>query len=153
MTSWISPCAERMAAWKASSKRSSNFSGVARRDPRYPDSMRGLLGVAISFAVCLLAASLPGCKPSDDGESFVPGLCEIMTLTQMRHLKLWFAGEAENWDLAAYETDELVEGFEDIVHFHPTHKMSPVPLTQIVPQFTNEPVRALRSAIEHRDRA
>jgi hypothetical protein len=71
----------------------------------------------------------------------------------MRHLKLWFAGEAENWDLAAYETDELVEGFEDIVRFHPTHKMSPVPLRQIVPQFTDEPVRALRSAIEHRDQA
>ena len=73
-----------------------------------------------------------------------------MSLTQMRHLKLWFAGQAENWDLAAYETDELAEGFADVVRFHPTHKGSPTPLTQLVPEFTDGPIEALRSAIGQR---
>jgi hypothetical protein len=44
----------------------------------------------------------------------VPGLGEIMTLQQLRHIKLWFAGRAGNWPLADYEVDELNEGFEDV---------------------------------------
>jgi len=34
--------------------------------------------------------------------SFAPGLGEIMGLNQIRHDKLWFAGENANWPLAAY---------------------------------------------------
>jgi len=41
--------------------------------------------------------------------AYTPGLGEIMTLQQMRHLKLWYAGQAGNWDLALYEVDELGE--------------------------------------------
>jgi hypothetical protein len=37
-----------------------------------------------------------------------------MSLQQMRHTKLWFAGNARNWDLAGYEFDELKEGFENV---------------------------------------
>ena len=44
----------------------------------------------------------------------VPGLGEIMTLQQLRHIKLWFAGRAGNWPLADYEVGELNEGFEDV---------------------------------------
>ena len=58
-------------------------------------------------------------------EAYAPGLGEIMTLQQMRHTKLWLAGEAGNWDLAAYEIKELGEGFDDVVKFHPTHEESP----------------------------
>ena len=43
-----------------------------------------------------------------------PGLGEIMTLQQLRHIKLWFAGRARNWPLADYELGELNEGFEDV---------------------------------------
>jgi hypothetical protein len=45
-------------------------------------------------------------------EPYTPGLGEIMSLQQMRHAKLWFAGQAENWELADYEIDELGEGFD-----------------------------------------
>jgi hypothetical protein len=69
----------------------------------------------------------------------------------MRHLKLWFAARAENWALASYETDELEEGFGDVVQFHPTHKASPLPLSQLIPEFTAGPIEALRSAIERRN--
>src|SRR5438105_109836 len=64
--------------------------------------------------------------PSSTNEAYAPGLGEIMTLQQMRHVKLWLAGEAANWDLAAYEIKELGEGFDDAVKFHPTHEESPV---------------------------
>jgi hypothetical protein len=107
----------------------------------------------ISIVVCVLSAFLPSCRSANRDEPYVPGLGEIMSLTQMRHLKLWFAGQAENWELAAYETDELSEGFADVVQFHPTHEGSPVPLSRLVPEFTTGPLEALQSAIERRDLA
>lgn len=106
---------------------------------------------ATAVAVCLVSSLLPSCQSAGHVESYVPGLGEIMSLTQMRHLKLWFAGQAENWPLAAYETDELEEGFSDVVQFHPTHHGSPVALSQLVPELTTGPIAALRSAIERRD--
>jgi hypothetical protein len=118
-----------------------------------------------SMAVFLASCASPGGAQSKaagspepsaatgTAEPYVPGLGEIMSLTQMRHLKLWFAGQAENWELASYETDELEEGFADVVRFHPTHKSSPEPLTRLVPEFTEGPIEALRSAIAQRDLA
>jgi cytochrome c556 len=47
-------------------------------------------------------------------EDAMPGLGEIMTLQQLRHIKLWFAGRAGNWPLADYEVGELGEGFDDV---------------------------------------
>lgn len=105
----------------------------------------------VSVALCLLSSLLPSCRPAHHGDSYEPGLGEIMSLTQMRHLKLWFAGQAENWALASYETDELEEGFSDAVRFHPAHKASPDPLSQLIPEFTAGPIEALRAAIDRRD--
>jgi hypothetical protein len=82
---------------------------------------------------------------------YTPGLGEIMSLQQMRHGKLWFAGQATNWELAAYELDELEEGFADAAQFHPTHKSSPQPLTTAIPTYIDAPVKELRSAIEAKD--
>lgn len=76
-----------------------------------------------------------------------------MTFTQIRHIKLWFAGEAANWPLASYELDELEEGFADVVRFHPTHEGAPQPLTAMVPEFTAPSLRALRAAVDARDAA
>ena len=106
----------------------------------------------LAAGVCLAAwlavagaCAKPGAAPAD--EAYAPGLGEIMAATQMRHLKLWFAGRAGNWRLASYEVDELEEGFADAVRFHPEHKQSPRPLTELVPEFTAGPVAALRAAI------
>jgi hypothetical protein len=51
---------------------------------------------------------------------YVPGLGEIMSQIAMRHIKLWYAGTVQNWELAAYEIHELKEGFDDAGEFHPT---------------------------------
>ena len=52
--------------------------------------------------------------PPAASEPYRPGLGEIMALQQMRHIKLWFAGRANNWPLADYEIGELNEGFDDV---------------------------------------
>lgn len=107
---------------------------------------------SIAFAFVLGAASAfaTACHTSPKG-GYLPGLGEIMTLTQMRHIKLWFAGRAENWRLADYELDELEEGFSDAARFHPTHKSSPRPLTELVPEFMAPPLGELRAAVRERD--
>src|ERR1700689_4177434 len=65
---------------------------------------------AVLIGMALLAVPAASAQDSPAG----PGLGEIMTLQQLRHIKLWFAGRAGNWPLADYEVDELNEGFEDV---------------------------------------
>jgi len=106
--------------------------------------------VATSVAVALA----PGCgRQAAPGasEAYVPGLGEMMTLQQMRHVKLWLAGDAGNWELAAYELDELGEGFDDIVKFHPTHKESPVAPKDAIPRMIPGPIKDLRAAVDSKD--
>jgi hypothetical protein len=115
--------------------------------------MKGFAIVAL--AICLpLAAhaqqnqpSAPSPKPQ---EPFTPGLGEIMTLQQMRHLKLWFAGEAGNWPLAGYELDELKEGFEDVVKYFPTKDN--VPTGTMATAVIDKEVAELSKAIEAKDK-
>jgi hypothetical protein len=84
-------------------------------------------------------------------EPYTPGLGEIMTLQQMRHSKLWWAGQAANWELAAYEIKELGEGFDDIVTYHPTHEESPVAPKDAIPRMITAPIADLRDVIGKRD--
>jgi hypothetical protein len=112
--------------------------------------VHALLALIVLYVCFGLAACSGHNNPTP---TYAPGLGEIMTFTQMRHAKLWLAGEAENWELASYETDELEEGFHDAVTFHPTHKDAPLPLSEVLPAMTDAPVAALRAAIGKRDKA
>ncbi len=73
-----------------------------------------------------------------------PGLGEIMTLQQLRHLKLWFAGHGGNWPLADYELDELGEGFDDV---------SKIVGGDTVDKQVGAPMKALEKAVEDKNRA
>ena len=108
--------------------------------------------------LCLAVASIlavAGCgqPPPAAVEPFAPGLGELMSLQQMRHTKLWFAGQAGNWPLASYEIEELGEGFDDIVRFHPTHKDSPVAPKDAIPRMVIAPLADLRRAADKGDAA
>jgi hypothetical protein len=102
----------------------------------------------VMFAAVTVAMTACGRQPPP----YTPGFGEIMTLTQMRHAKLWLAGDAGNWPLAAYELDELKEGFDDLVAYHPTHKDAPVPIAQIVPKMMSAPLKDLEEAVGAKDR-
>ena len=76
---------------------------------------------AALLAALVLAARLACAQDSgkqEDGSAEdaagVPRLSEIMVRQQMRHIKLWFAGDARNWPLADYEIDQLKDGFDDV---------------------------------------
>jgi len=106
------------------------------------------------MVIIIAATGFAAAAPVASAESgYIPGLGEFMTATQMRHAKLWFAGQARNWPLAAYELDEIQEGFEDIVKYHPVHQGSPVPVKEILPRLTALPLARLRTAIGSEDNA
>jgi hypothetical protein len=105
----------------------------------------------------IVFCALLGCKrqgppaPAAAEPVYTPGLGEIMTLTQMRHTKLWFAGQAGNWPLASYEVDELKEGLEDAVNFHPAHKDSPLPIPDLIDKIMTLPIRKLGESVAAKD--
>ena len=53
-----------------------------------------------------LLAPAQDLKPSN-GNEYLPRLGDIMSAAQTRHQKLWFAGKAQNWQLAAFELRQL----------------------------------------------
>ena len=101
----------------------------------------------VVISCCLIVAS--ACSR----DAYVPGFGEIMSLQQMRHTKLWFAGQAGNWPLAEYEVEELGEGFDDVVKYNPTHKDSPVSPRDAMPRMVTGPLDDLRRAVEKHDAA
>lgn len=103
--------------------------------------MKRLFTLALTiplFAAVAASAQNPG-EPAGN----LPGLGEIMTLQQLRHIKLWFAGRAGNWALADYEMGELNEGFEDV------NKLLG---GDTVDKMVGDPIKALQKAIEDKNR-
>ena len=45
---------------------------------------------------------------------YQPGLGEFMSSIQVHHAKLWFAGKEENWKLAEFEIEEIMESIEAV---------------------------------------
>ncbi len=70
----------------------------------------------LAAALAVLAANpacadeVPYARPNSSGppptEPMIT-LGDIMELTEMRHIKLWFAARSENWDLAGYELNRI----------------------------------------------
>ena len=82
--------------------------------------------------------------------AYHPELGEQMLGIQIRHARLWFAGEAQNWNLAAFELQELKEAFDAVVEQNPDHAIfQPQRLADILPAMTKGPITALRDSIDH----
>jgi hypothetical protein len=77
-------------------------------------------------------------------EQYVPRLGDIMNAIQSRHVKLWFAGKALNWELAAYELRQLKAGLLEAAVIYPG-----IPVTNVTTM--SRPVQAIADAIEARD--
>jgi len=120
-------------------------------------------------ALFLLAAISATAAPADDKaeiaalkkqlaelakSAYHPELGEQMLGLQIRHARLWFAGEAQNWLLAAFELQELKEAFDAVVEQNPEHAtFQPQRLADVLPAMTKAPVLALRDAIDHGSKA
>ena len=75
-------------------------------------SLLGLIGAAT-----LLTSfnATPGRAEEAKSNRYLPHLADLMNeAMQVRHTKLWFAGHAENWALAAFEVKKIKETIDEI---------------------------------------
>ena|SRR6202048_4349523 len=105
----------------------------------------------VTVVVVALSASVMFAAAQPAKESYEPGLGEFMTATQLCHAKLWFAGKQNNWDLAAYEIDEIKEGLEDAARLHPT--FDGVPVAEMIKTIIDPRIEELEKAVRAKSSA
>src|SRR3569623_1950740 len=72
---------------------------------------------------------------------------------QIRHARLWAAGEGGDWLLAQFQLSELNEALDDAVEQNPDHAaLQPQRLAEVLPMMMKPAISRLRDAIDHHDR-
>ncbi len=79
--------------------------------------------------------------PSED---YIPHLVDIMSAIQARHVKLWYAGKAANWDLAAFELRELKAGLAKAARLY-----AGIPVSDVTTMAA--PLQSVEDAIKAKD--
>jgi hypothetical protein len=115
--------------------------------------------IALALVALLLPLAVPAHaqKPGHpEGppavKNYVPGLEQFMTFIQGEHAKLWYAGKAGNWPLAAYELGEIKEVMSDVQDVVPTFR--DLPLADMLDAVITGEIAQLEKAIDaHDDKA
>ena len=83
-----------------------------------------------------------------------PELGQQMLNLQIRHARLWSAGDKRNWLLAQFELAELNEALDDVVARNGDHAaLQPQRLADVLPAMMTPALVELRAAIDAGDRA
>jgi hypothetical protein len=125
--------------------------------------LAGSLAVSASVAAIAMAApapTAPAATPPAAGRGPAPGapamevlefkplFDDLMTmLIQPRHIKLWAAGQQQNWTLAAFELNELRTAFDRIAATIPKYGPQNVNLGPTFISMMSSPIMAINSAI------
>ena len=88
--------------------------------------MKSLVKITLLSVIFLIGS----CRPQPDhtallqtridslemklAKTYRPGFGEFMGYIQIHHVKLWFAGQESNWELADFELHEIMETMEGI---------------------------------------
>jgi hypothetical protein len=101
---------------------------------------------AVMVAALAVGMSFPMLAGGEPLEQYLPSLSDIMVATQLRHFKLWYAGNLTNWRLANYELGQIKASFQDVMRLYPN---------SLVANMTTmtQPAEEIRKAIEAKDRA
>lgn len=101
-----------------------------------------LAGVTIPcLASLVLAQSGAPTAPSAD---YIPRLGDIMSAIQARHVKLYYASKAGNWDLAAYEARQLKGGLIEAARLY-----AGIPVSNVTTMA--QPMQSVDDAIAAKD--
>jgi hypothetical protein len=111
--------------------------------------MKKILAPLALLLFCLQPTRLWGQQLAQP--AYKPELIEFMIFTQIRHAKLWFAGNAGNWELADYEIDELKEVLENAAKHVPDYKG--VPVGKMIESIAVAPIEEVAKAVKAKDRA
>ncbi len=97
-----------------------------------------VLPVLIPFAIVK-----SGAQDNENGRHILR-LADIMSGTQLRHMKLWFAGQSSNWELAAYELRQFRASLIEAASLYPG-----IPVTNVTTMA--DPIEAVAGAIQAKD--
>jgi len=113
--------------------------------------MKRIILIASFAATAAIAAVAP--QPLDaqqpqpgSANAYLPVLAEIMSGTQLRHLKLAYSGKVKNWQLADYELGRIQQSFADAAQLYPVFKN--IPLAELIKSESEPPLADLRKAID-----
>jgi len=103
------------------------------------------VAVAAAVAPAIAADTVPyAYRPPAAGETYAPGLGDIMGTIQWRHLKLSYAANLKNWDLASYELGQIQESLISAARLYQN-----IPVEQI--GMIQQPLIALADAIKNKN--
>ena len=96
-------------------------------------------------AVIVIVGGFSSSSVAEEQNASSPTLADLMTLTQLRHFKLWYAQRLDNWDLAAYELGQFETTIARIVKLYPT--TSSIAQANLIHEKTDPAMSDLRQAI------
>ena len=88
-------------------------------------------------------------QPERTNSSYVPDLGDLMGATQLRHIKLSFAGNLKNWELASYEVAQIRKTLEAAAKFYP--EFQDVPLAKLVADVSEPALKEIDQSIKAKD--
>ena len=112
--------------------------------------MRRIIAVLAVLSLVQMSSAMAQ-PPPKDPNNYVPGLGDLMGSLQVQHGKLWFAGEQQNWPLAAYTVDAIKEGIADMIVLRPRYKRESI--VEMLTLFTAKPLQDLEEAVTDKDSA
>ena len=113
---------------------------------------RRIAAFALVAMLLPLAASAQSPAPAPAAAApkvYIPGLEQFMNVILIEHNKLWFAANARNWPLAAYELGEIKEVMGDVQEVVPTFKN--LPLDKMLDAVITKEIVDLEKAIDEKD--
>lgn len=112
--------------------------------------MRLPIGIFLAVAIVMpvLGDEVPFANPpartSSVNDSYRMSLSDIMGFTQLRHIKLWFAAKAKNWELVKFEVAQLKDSFDKAAMLYMN-----IPIEYVVS--VEKPLIAMREAANEKD--
>lgn len=80
--------------------------------------MRKCTKYLAAIAVVIVGLAAPVLVTAQPAQKYTPRLADIMSAVQFRHLKLWTAGQLQNWELTAYELEQVKGGLTEAISFY-----------------------------------
>lgn len=105
---------------------------------------------ALKAEVAQLRAAQPAASPAAPA----PELGQQMLELQIRHARLWQAGEARNWMLTQFQLAELRESLAGVVELNGDHAaLQPRRLAEVLPQMMDPALAKMQLAVDGEDGA
>ena len=109
---------------------------------------------ALKAEVAQLRAQAAATTAAPAATPAAPELGQQMLELQIRHARLWQAGEARNWMLAQFQLAELRESLDGVVELNGDHAaVQPRRLAEVLPEHMGPALTALQQAVDKQDGA